>query len=171
MNWVVFSYSLPSQSRSSRRVALWRRLRRLGAIAPAGGVQVLPAREECVEALQWLAQEIRQALGEAVVMRVEQFEGLSDRQLIELFQAARQADYAEVEAGAAELEKALGVKKKAAGRSRLPEALDKLRRAAADGTENLMPPILDAVKQYATVGEICCVLREVYGEYKPLTLF
>jgi methylmalonyl-CoA mutase, N-terminal domain len=36
---------------------------------------------------------------------------------------------------------------------------------AAKGTENLMPYILDAVKAYASVGEICSTLREVFGEY------
>jgi methylmalonyl-CoA mutase N-terminal domain/subunit len=37
---------------------------------------------------------------------------------------------------------------------------------AAEGTGNLMPPILKAVKAYASVGEICDVLREVFGEWK-----
>jgi methylmalonyl-CoA mutase N-terminal domain/subunit len=39
-------------------------------------------------------------------------------------------------------------------------------RETARGDANLMPPILDAVKSYATVGEICNTLREVFGEYK-----
>ncbi len=132
MTWVVFSYSLPSQSRSSPRVALWRRLRRLGAISPAGGVQVLPARDECVEAFQWLAQEIRQTQGDAVVMRVEQFEGLTDQQLIALFHAACQEDYAEIEAEAAELEKTIRAKRKATERAQAGERLNKLRRRHAD---------------------------------------
>jgi methylmalonyl-CoA mutase N-terminal domain/subunit len=38
-------------------------------------------------------------------------------------------------------------------------------REAAFGNENLMPRFLDAVKAYATIGEICDVLREVFGEY------
>jgi methylmalonyl-CoA mutase N-terminal domain/subunit len=37
---------------------------------------------------------------------------------------------------------------------------------AAQGMENLMPHILEAVKVYASVGEICNTLREVFGEYK-----
>jgi methylmalonyl-CoA mutase N-terminal domain/subunit len=37
---------------------------------------------------------------------------------------------------------------------------------AAQGTGNLMPPILDAVRAYATLGEICDVLRGVFGEYR-----
>lgn len=44
-------------------------------------------------------------------------------------------------------------------------ALKKLREAAK-GTENLMPYLIDAVKTYATLGEICGVLREEFGEYK-----
>lgn len=45
------------------------------------------------------------------------------------------------------------------------QALAYLRTAAA-GSENLMPPILQAVREYATLGEICGVLRQVFGEYK-----
>ena len=45
-------------------------------------------------------------------------------------------------------------------------SLEKLR-AAAKGTENLMPYLIDAVKTYATLGEICGVLREEFGEFKP----
>jgi methylmalonyl-CoA mutase N-terminal domain/subunit len=48
------------------------------------------------------------------------------------------------------------------------ENLAQLKRAA-EGSENLMPPILDAVKAYATLGEICDVMREVYGEYQQVT--
>lgn len=44
-------------------------------------------------------------------------------------------------------------------------ALEKLREAAK-GTENLMPYLIYAVKTYATLGEICGVLREEFGEYK-----
>ncbi len=44
-------------------------------------------------------------------------------------------------------------------------------REAAQGTENLMPYILDAVRAYATLGEICGVFREVFGEYRePVVL-
>jgi len=46
------------------------------------------------------------------------------------------------------------------------DALDTLETAAR-GEENLMPYILDAVKVYATTGEICDAMREVFGEYEP----
>ncbi|WP_314322446.1 methylmalonyl-CoA mutase family protein [Selenomonas noxia] len=45
-------------------------------------------------------------------------------------------------------------------------ALADLKRACADEHENLMPHILAAVKTYATLGEICGVMREVFGEYE-----
>lgn len=45
------------------------------------------------------------------------------------------------------------------------EKLEALR-TACDGEENVMPYILEAVKAYATLGEICGVMREVFGEYQ-----
>jgi len=49
------------------------------------------------------------------------------------------------------------------------DSLLKLRRGA-EGDDNLVPLILEAVKVYATLGEICGVLREVFGEYKAADL-
>ena len=48
--------------------------------------------------------------------------------------------------------------------ARVRAALDHIKAAAA-GTENLMPRILDAVRAYATLGEMCDALRDVWGEY------
>ena len=48
---------------------------------------------------------------------------------------------------------------------RVKTTLDAVREGAK-GDANLMPLILDAVHAYATEGEICGVLREVFGEYK-----
>jgi hypothetical protein len=132
MRWVVFSYSLPSKAQSSPRVALWRRLRRLGAISPTGGVYVLPAREECLEAFQWLAEEVQHAKGEALVMRVEQFDGLSDAALMERFRQARAEDYATLDAQAAEIEGHLSVELTAEKRSHLREVLERVRRQHAE---------------------------------------
>ena len=48
---------------------------------------------------------------------------------------------------------------------RVARSLDALR-AAASTTTNLMPPMLDAVRAYATLGEMCDALRDVWGEYE-----
>ena len=45
-------------------------------------------------------------------------------------------------------------------------ALQRLRLAAS-GSQNLMPPILDAVRAYATLGEMMRVLKGVWGEQAP----
>ena len=52
---------------------------------------------------------------------------------------------------------------------RVRASLDALRRAA-EGTENTMPFILDAVRAYATLGEICDALREVFGSHQETSL-
>jgi methylmalonyl-CoA mutase, N-terminal domain len=54
--------------------------------------------------------------------------------------------------------------KKQRGQSAVDAALDSLRRAA-ESSANTMPPILDAVRAYATVGEICAALKDIFGSY------
>jgi len=53
---------------------------------------------------------------------------------------------------------------------RVNRTIDALR-AGARGTANLMPLILDAVRAYATLGEMCDALREVWGEYEETPVF
>jgi len=61
--------------------------------------------------------------------------------------------------------------KAARDNARVQESLAALEKAARDERINLMPLILDAVRAYATEGEICQVLRRVFGEYvAPVTL-
>jgi methylmalonyl-CoA mutase N-terminal domain/subunit len=57
--------------------------------------------------------------------------------------------------------------------ARSQEAVDRSLRAlrtAAQGTANLMPCIYEAVKSYATLGEICDALREVFGTYEEVAI-
>jgi len=49
-------------------------------------------------------------------------------------------------------------------------ALKELKRAAEQG-RNIMPHVYDAVRAYSSIGEICDVLREVFGEYRALPIF
>ena len=61
--------------------------------------------------------------------------------------------------------------KKQRNQAKVEETLDKLRKAAEQEEANLMPFTLQAVKEHATLGEICDTLREVFGEYKPPSIF
>jgi methylmalonyl-CoA mutase N-terminal domain/subunit len=65
----------------------------------------------------------------------------------------------------------LKVIKRHRNQPKVDEALSKLRGAAERENESLMPFVLQAVKEYATLGEICGTLREIFGEYKPLSIF
>ncbi|MBD3887665.1 chromate resistance protein [Phormidium tenue FACHB-886] len=142
LSWLVFTYSLPSKSSSSPRVTLWRRLRRIGAIA-LSGVQVLPEQEDCLESFQWLAQEVQQAKGEALIMRVEWFEGVSDQDIINRFRQARQEDYAGLETKLVELESAL-------------TDMDETGDGPEGGTASQRTSIRDALeKLYKHHAEIC----------------
>jgi methylmalonyl-CoA mutase N-terminal domain/subunit len=49
-------------------------------------------------------------------------------------------------------------------------ALDNLRTAAS-GTDNVLPPLKAALAAYATVGEVCDALRDVWGTYQPTERF
>lgn len=69
------------------------------------------------------------------------------------------------EVRAREIERLNQVKARRDG-AQVARRLAALREAAADETKNLMPPILDAVRAYATIGEICDALRDVFGEYQ-----
>ncbi|PSR16609.1 hypothetical protein C8255_16975 [filamentous cyanobacterium CCP3] len=136
---MVFTYSLPSKASSSPRVTLWRRLKRLGAIA-LNGVQVLPDRDDCLESFQWLVQEVRQAQGDALVMRVESFFDMGEQSIVQRFREARRDDYADLGAKVAELEKALTALGEASNalndsdrrHAHLLDALEKLHKHYAD---------------------------------------
>ena len=128
IEWVAFSYSLSAKSGSSVRVTLWRQLRRLGAISPAGNLYLLPASDEAAEAFQWMTEEVRQAGGDALALRVSRFEGLSDAQVTELFNAARAVEYAELDEQAAALEQTIRPDLEAKDQDKIAEALARLRR-------------------------------------------
>lgn len=96
MAWLAFTYSLPSKGSSNPRVTAWRRLQRLGAVSLPGGVYLLPEQTDTLESFQWLAQEIKHAQGEALVLRVAAFEGLSEADIIGQFHEARRPEYEEL---------------------------------------------------------------------------
>ena len=76
--------------------------------------------------------------------------------------------YIDEATGEKQLEKLARLKRSRDG-GRVRTALDALREAA-ETRRNLMPPILDAVRAYATVGEMCDALRDVFGEYEEVPL-
>ena len=62
----MLAYRLPREP-STPRIAVWRRLRRLGALQLVDGLVALPLDPHTREALEWVAEEVEQAGGEATV--------------------------------------------------------------------------------------------------------
>lgn len=100
--WIILLYTLPA-SQSAARLSFWRQLKRLGAVALKTSAYVLPDRPEHDESLNWLAQQVRQAGGEATLLRSAEVDTLSEMELKDLFQQARETDYQEILADAAKL--------------------------------------------------------------------
>jgi hypothetical protein len=132
VSWLVFSYSLPASGSSSPRVTIWRRLNRLGAISPSGGAYILPDQEDCLESFQWLAKEVQQQKGDCLLMKVESFEGLTNKQLIALFREKADKEYSELERLFDELEKTFGKQTLPERRSKLQGEIEKLRKKHAE---------------------------------------
>jgi hypothetical protein len=78
------------------RVKVWRRLQALGAVTVKGSVYALPSSGETREDFAWLAKEIVESGGEAIVCEAALVEGLSDSELQALFDAARDEDYTRI---------------------------------------------------------------------------
>jgi hypothetical protein len=93
--WLLLIHQLPPKP-AYLRVKIWRRLQGLGAISIKNSVYVLPANEQTLEDLQWLLREIEQGGGEGIICEANVVDGLSDQEIRGLFDAARDADYAEI---------------------------------------------------------------------------
>jgi hypothetical protein len=86
ISWVLLAYRLPREP-STPRSALWRKLRRLGAAQVLDGLAALPLDARNREQLEWLADEVVEARGEATIWVGELGSGAQEREL-----AARMAD-------------------------------------------------------------------------------
>lgn len=69
--WLVFNYKVPYEP-SARRVFVWRKLKGMGAIAVQDAAWVLPANARTREKMQWLANEVQQMGGEAILWEATQ---------------------------------------------------------------------------------------------------
>jgi hypothetical protein len=78
------------------RLAVWRRLRRSGAVLLHEAVWVLPADAKTREAFEWLAEEIVEQGGSAFVWEAGSMEPTQDRELIRRFRAEADARYAAI---------------------------------------------------------------------------
>jgi hypothetical protein len=92
VRWLVLLYQFP-KGPDSRRVKAWRRLQRIGAVAIKNSVYVLPCNDQSQEDLRWLLTELRAGGADGAILEARFVDGMTDRAVRELFNAARAADY------------------------------------------------------------------------------
>src|SRR6202165_3310278 len=110
------------------------------------------------DAIQESAYRFQQAVetGRRVVVGVNRFQG--DDEVVEIVKISPQHEREQIAA----------LRRLRAERDakRVETCLPEVRRAA-EGSQNLLPPMRAALQAYATIGEVCGVLRDVFGEYRP----
>ncbi len=95
LRWLLLIHQLPAKP-AYARVKVWRRLQALGAVTVKNAVYALPAKGEGREDFAWLAKEIEELGGEAIVCEAALVEGLDDHDMQALFDSARDEDYARI---------------------------------------------------------------------------
>src|SRR5690349_15392135 len=98
--WVLLCYRVPREP-SAPRIAIWRKLKRLGVGQLGDGLVGLPADARTREQLEWVAQDVTEAGGTAGVWLARPATLAQERELAAAMAAARAAEYATVAAGAA----------------------------------------------------------------------
>jgi hypothetical protein len=86
LRWVFLAYRLPREP-STPRIAVWRKLRRLGVAQVLDGLVALPLDARTKEQLEWLADEVVEAGGEASLWLAEAASRAIERELVEQLRA------------------------------------------------------------------------------------
>jgi hypothetical protein len=125
LEWVLLAYRLPREP-STPRIAVWRKLRRLGVVQLVDGLVALPADARTKEQLEWLAEEVLDAGGEATVWVGRPGLAADERRLASRMAAAVAAEYLAVVAEATQaVREAYGSRRRVA---RLQRELQRIGR-------------------------------------------
>jgi hypothetical protein len=152
--WVQLAYRLPREP-STPRIAVWRRLRRLGVVQIVDGLVALPRDSRTQEQLEWLADEILEANGEATVWIATPGSAAHERGLAERMSESIAAEYRAV----IEAAQAARTTDDAARR----RTLARLRRAlhAIRARDYFPPPERERAQQ--AVAELAALVEEPVG--------
>jgi ChrB-like protein len=149
--WVLLAYRLPREP-STPRSSLWRKLRRLGAAQVLDGLAALPDDARNREQLEWLADEVAEAGGEATIWVGQLASASQERELATRMAATVAADYrALAEAAAGARNEPPGQRRRTLGRLRR-----ELRRIRA---RDYFPPADRELAQQA-VDELAVLVEE-----------
>jgi hypothetical protein len=149
--WVLLAYRLPREP-STPRIAVWRKLKRLGVAQVVDGLVALPLDARTREALEWVAEEVVEAGGEATVWLGRPATAAQERAIARVMREGIAADYANV---VAEASTAAGATPAARRRTiaRLTRELHRIRR------RDFFPPP-ERERAEAAVAELAATLEE-----------
>jgi hypothetical protein len=122
----------------NNRVKIWRRLAKTGAIQFKNSVYVLPYSEVHYEFFQWLLNEVDAIGGDGGFVSVDKFESIKDDNVIAMFNAVREGDYAAIEKHLDEIDRNfVNVKMSAnsAGVNSFKKVLERLNKLSNDYEE------------------------------------
>jgi len=92
MEWLLLAYRMPREP-STPRIAVWRKLARLGVAKLGDGLVALPADARSQERLEWIADEVTEAAGEATLWKSWLTSASAERALAARMAAAIAAEY------------------------------------------------------------------------------
>lgn len=101
--WLLLIHQIPPKP-NAFRVKIWRRLQQIGAISIKQSVYAMPFSNEAREDFGWILKEIMDGGGDASILEARFIEGLTDEQVVGLFQSARKTDYEKIISDAASLQ-------------------------------------------------------------------
>jgi hypothetical protein len=94
-SWLLLLFSLPT-NRNTERVAVWRRLKKMGSVQIKTSTYLLPDEPAQYEQFQWLAQQIRDYGGDSTLVRAQEIEGLTKENVVAMFNDVRAKDYGQL---------------------------------------------------------------------------
>lgn len=121
VDWVTLVYRVPREP-SSPRIAIWRKLRALGVAQLGDGVVALPEDARAREHLEWVADQVIEAGGTALLLRAQTLARKDERALAQAMSQARAGEYRDLTAHAAQVAQTV------AGPTEAARALKRLRK-------------------------------------------
>lgn len=95
LDWVMLAYRMPREP-STPRIAVWRRLRRLGVAQPLDGLVLLPDEPRTREGLEWVAERVTEAGGQATLWTARNLSAAEEDATVAMMNAAISAEYADL---------------------------------------------------------------------------
>lgn len=93
-NWLLLTYKVPPEP-AKKRVALWRRLKGMGAVYLQNGVCLLPKTDDHTRRLKMIENEIAEMAGESVILETVALDQAQENKVVGRFKADRDEEYVE----------------------------------------------------------------------------